>query len=100
MIQDRIAVQNGEKVARSEGWKRPLIPISYLCADCQGAHINGISNVQESKPSHLADASSGQEPIWHRAGEELPNSQAVRPTSHSKPNVLESRHAEGKVLGP
>ena len=80
--------------------EKPPIPISYLCADRQGVHINGISNAPEPKPSHLADASSGQEPIGHTDGEESPNSRAARPTSHSKPNVLESRRAGGRVLGP
>ena len=73
------------------------MPISYFYADhyahislLSGAHINSTSNDQEPNPSHLADSSSDQEPIWHRDGEESPNSQAAKPTVLSRPNVLES----------
>ena len=60
-------------------------------------HIIGVSNAREPKPSRLADASNGREPIGHGDGEGWPNTRAARPTFHSKPNTLESTRAEGKV---
>jgi hypothetical protein len=49
-------------------------------------------------PTSSGDASSDQEPIGNADGEEWPNSQAAKPTAHFKPDILESRRAEGKLL--
>ena len=45
-----------------KGWMRSN------CALSLRVHLNGISSVQESKPTHLADASSDQEPAYGRGG--------------------------------